>query len=217
MNRTRYAPSSTGLALALLLPVETMSQSDTQLDQAYDLLVQGQYQAAENAAAAYLSSNPRRYRAEFIIAVAECNLYQGQPRAMQRIAAVGRDYALAGDAQREVQSWINFCAPAKASEPGITVSAITSRPDITSASPNKPNDAALPLMSALIPGTSFSGDDYTERKGMPTAADCSRLCRLQAPCRSMTYAISSKTCWLKSSVPPAQSGSDFVSATKRRN
>ena len=208
-----------GLLPLTLLSFDVLPQTDAALDQAYELLVQEQYQSAEDAANSYLASNPRRYRAEFIVAVAECNLHQGQSRATQRIAALQRDYVLTGEAQRQVQGWIDYCAPARpqVSEPGITISALSRRPEVTSASPNKSNEAALPFMSALVPGTSYSGDDYTELKGIASADECSRECRLQAPCRSMTYAKSSKTCWLKRSVPRAQFGDDFVSAVKRTN
>jgi hypothetical protein len=83
-----------------------------------------------------------------------------------------------------------------------------------SSADSAPNGKAPPSMSALVFGTSYSGDDYTELNGVATADDCSRACGLQALCRSMTYAKSTKKCWLKRSVPPAQYGDDFVSAVK---
>jgi hypothetical protein len=208
-----------GLYLLTLLSLDVLAQTDSTLDQAYDLLAQNRYQLAANAANAYLAGNPRRYRAEFIVAVAECSLHKGQRRAMQRMAALKRDYDLTGEAQRQVEDWVEYCAPPDPQQkpPGVVSSSITQLPQITSAAANKPNGTALPTMSALVVGTSYSGDDYTELKGIATADDCSRACRLQAPCRSMTYAKSSKTCWLKRSVPPAQRGDDFVSAVKRAN
>jgi hypothetical protein len=204
----------------LLLCADVLAQTASTLDQAYNLLAQRQYQQAEDAANAYLAGNPRRYRAEFIVAAAECWLRRGQPGAMRRIAALKQDYVLTDEAQREVAGWIEYCAPAKpqaSQPPGVDTSSLTQPPQVTSAAPNKPDSTPLPSMSALVFGTSYSGDDYTELKGIATAEDCSQACRLQAPCRSMTYAKSSKTCWLKRSVPPAQHGDDFVSAVKHGN
>lgn len=210
------------ICLVTFVSLDAFAQADSTLDQAYDLLVRQENQLAAKAANAYLAKNPRRYRAEFIVAVAECRLHKGRQDAMQRMAALKRDYVLTSEAQLEVDSWISFCAPPKpepheTGEAGVAIAALTSAPQIKSAAANKPNERPLPLMSALVFGTSYSGDDYTELKSVQTADDCSRACRLQAPCRSMTYAKSSKTCWLKKSVPPAEYGEDFVSATKRVN
>jgi len=219
---------STGLLYTLmLLSLEVLAQDST-LDRAYDLLVQRQYQAAANAAQGYLAANPRRYRADFILAFADCHLPGGSQRGMQRLGAIERDYVLNREAESDVKSLIAYCAPPKpkAKEPKVAESgntasfsseSLTQEPEFKSAASNKTDGTPAPLMSALVPNTSYSGDDYTELKGVATADECSRVCRLQAPCRSMTYAESSKTCWLKRSVPPAQPGADFVSAFKRMN
>ncbi len=202
-----------------LLSFGAQAQDDSLLDQAFGFLQQGQYQSAEDAANAYLSANPRRYRADFIVAVAECSLHQGMASAMQRIAAIKQDYALEGQAQIDVDRWISECAPEPpaVATPGVTASAIKMKPGFGSAAPNQLTLKALPAMGGLVYGTSYSGDDYVEYSAIASADDCAHVCRLQAPCRSMTYAKSSKKCWLKRSVPPAQPGSDFVSAIKILN
>lgn len=218
--RFAFAAAFCGIMISLT-PSITLAQDEASLDRAYDLLLRRQFQSAENIARSYLAKNPRRYRAEFIVAAAECSMNRGQPSAMQRMAALQQAYVLTVAAENEVRDWINYCAPPRkqpeSTEQGVsvTISALEGLPQLTSAAPNMPNDAPLPRMSGLVVGTSYSGDDYTERHGVSSPDDCARLCRLQAPCRSMTYAISSKTCWLKRSVPPAQAGSDFVSAIKR--
>lgn len=215
------------LCMLMLLSLDLLAQ-DSILDRAYDLLVKQQYQVAANAAKAYLAANPRRYRADFILAFADCNLPTGKQRGMQRLAAIKSDYVLSEEAESDVESLIAFCAPPKPKpkEPaevksGNTASfssaSITELPQFKSAAPNRTDRTPLPSMSALVRNTSYSGDDYTELQGVATADECSRVCRLQAPCRSMTYAESSKTCWLKRSVPPAQHGKGFVSAIKRMN
>jgi len=205
--------------LITLLSPNAFAQAEVTLDRAYQLLVQNKYQLAKNAANEYLATNPRRYRAEFIVSVADCVLHRGQSSAMQGMAALKRDYALNEEAEKEIEAWIAYCAPKQpqSDQPGVSVSALMRLPEIASAAPAKPNRKPLPPMSDLIHGTSYSGDDYTELSGIAAAEDCARACRLQAPCRSMTYAKSSKKCWLKRSVPPAQYGDDFVSAVKQVN
>ena len=217
----------TGLLCMLMLLSLNVVAQDSMLDRAYDLLAQGQYQAAAKAAQGYLEANPRRYRADFILAVANCHLPTEKQRGMQRLKAIQRDYVLNGKAESEVESWVAYCAPSKpgAKEPEVAEgntatfasASLTAPPEFKSAALNETDQTPLPPMSDLALKTSFSGDDYTERQNVATAEECSRLCRLQAPCRSMTYAKSSKKCWLKRSVPPAQHGEDFVSAFKRMN
>jgi len=49
------------------------------------------------------------------------------------------------------------------------------------------------------------------------AETCAELCRRERDCRSMTFVISRRTCWLKTGVPPAlpPGGPDYVSAVKQ--
>jgi hypothetical protein len=209
------------LLTALCAPVFAQ---DEMLDQAFARLEQRDYTGAGNLARTYLGSNPRRYRAEFIVAVADCSQQPNSGAAQQEIRALKQDYYLDGDAAREVDRWIANCPPAPvvahgetSDGVGMSASAITSPPTFASAAPNKPNPTALRRMGPLVYTTSYSGDDYDERHGVPTPDECSRLCQLQAPCRSMTYATSSHICWLKRSVPPAQHGNGFVSAVKNMN
>jgi hypothetical protein len=209
------------LSLLMLVPLTASGQSDSSLDQAYQYLVAQQFQPAENIAKAYLVSNPRRYRAEFIIAVAECRLNE-RSIALQRLAIIKRDYVLDQETLREVNGWVDYCTPQKAPESpseesnvGFSGQAVTQFPQLTSATPDKIDRRPLPLMGGLVPDTSYSGDDYNELKEIASATQCAQICRVQAPCRSMTYAPSSKTCWLKRSVPPAQHGAGFVSSVKQ--
>lgn len=201
--------------LLIMLTPYSVTATESTLDQAYALLEQGDFQAAGNLARGYLATNPRRYRAEFIVAVTDCRLRRGSDDALREIAALKEDYVLSAEAETEVNGWIAFCSPTpQVSQSGVTVSARTNLPKVASAAPSKVDPAALPRMSALVDRTSYSGDVYDERKGIASAADCSRLCRVQAPCGSMTYAKSTKTCWLKRRVPPAKQSNDFISAIK---
>jgi hypothetical protein len=134
----------------------------------------------------YLIANPRRYKADFIAAVSDCG--QGVANAKQGLAALTQDYALDAEAQQDVSSWIAYCAPRppvgktanSGDGPGVSVSAITSLPTVSSAAPDKLNPTRLHRMNALVLNTSYSGDDYEERHGVPTAEECSRLCMVQA-------------------------------------
>ena len=61
--------------------------------------------------------------------------------------------------------------------------------------------------------TSYSGGDY---KSEPAANSnvCVEECQAETQCRAETYIISTNTCWLKTSVPPAQHAPDFISWVK---
>lgn len=210
----------TGLLLVLILVSVDVFAQVSLLDRAYDHLDKRQYAAAAAAATAYLNANPRRYRADFILAFAQCNLQTERQRGMERVAAIERDYVLTGEAERDVASLIAFCAPKPKTEPttenagnkdSFTSDSLEGLPRFKSAASDKTD-----WMSALVPGTSYSGDDYKTLIGFERADQCSEMCRAEERCRSMTYAKSSKTCWLKRSVPPAQQGADFVSAFKRK-
>jgi hypothetical protein len=197
----------TGLLCTLMLLSLDAFAQDSELDRAYDFLFHQQYEAAAKVGNAYLAANPRRYRADFIVAFADCHLDAGKQRGMRRLAAIERDYVLSGAAESDVKSLIAFCSAPKpkreepanqASDSGnrqsFTSDSLTGPPPIKSAAPNQTDETPLPPMSGLVRNTSYSGDDYAERKGVASADECSRVCRVQAPCRSMTYAQSSKTC-----------------------
>lgn len=226
--RNKLARSSGLLCALLLLSPHLASAQESLLDQAYNYLEHDDASGAAQLVRTYLASNPRRYRADFLAAVAACKLAPGSPSARQKIAAVKDDYVLTADAQQQVDAWIAQCAGVRAAAPGRTspdgesfvADYVRKRPvplTIASAAANEPNPAPARRMSGLVDGTSYSGDDYAEFRGVATASDCAQLCRAQAPCRSMTYARSTRTCWLKRSVPPAQQGGDFVSASKIMN
>lgn len=74
------------------------------------------------------------------------------------------------------------------------------------------------VMGPLEEGVNRQGMDFSAVA--PSAANrelCAEMCRINEQCRSMTYVISQKTCWLKSGVPEPKppGGPDYVSAVKR--
>ena len=212
----------------LILPGAAAGQGDPTLIQAYDSLSRGDYGAAVQLSNAYLASHPPAFQAGFIHAMGLCGLAAGS--GLDELSALLGGYALNTTAQAQVVSGIAWCqppppppSPQAEGSGGAATSALGSppkpeppsspMPNLSSAAPGAPQPRQLEPMGQLVTGVSYSGDDYHSQTTASPAA-CAQLCRLQAPCRSMTYSYSSKTCWLKRSVPPAQQGSDFVSAAK---
>jgi len=205
-----------------------LGQTNTSLDQAYNLLASGNYPAAREIAQAYLNRHSPAYRAEFIRAASDCKIGRGSESARQEMSALINDYDLGQRQLDGVNLWLNsagLCKPipthvAPHNESGNSETSITqglgSSPAslVKSIAPFEPNPVPLPLMSSFRYSTSFSGDDYGHLNGVKSAVDCSQTCRRQAPCRSMTYDTNAKICWLKRSTPPAQHGTQFISAFK---
>ena len=73
------------------------------------------------------------------------------------------------------------------------------------------------VMGPLEVGINRQGMDVSDN-GSPAenAETCANLCRATESCRSMTYVISLRTCWLKAGVPPPAppGGPDYISAVK---
>lgn len=219
MRRTRI--KALIFCMAVMLPLDVIA-APPELDQAAQFLEAKNYTAAGNLARAYLSNHPRRYRADYILAVSECKTSRGLPDAQRRIRAVKADYSLDSVRAKEVDRWIAACIPPPqpppaglaANDVGSTSSSLTVTPSVASASSTISEEPVLrPQMGALVLATSYSGDDYAHPSAN-SAQDCVRLCFFQAPCRSMTYDETTKICWLKRSIPPARHGSGFTSAVK---
>jgi hypothetical protein len=70
-------------------------------------------------------------------------------------------------------------------------------------------------MGPLEHATNRQGDDF-DAFGKSTQNEylCAEMCRQEPDCKAMTFVISQKTCWLKTSVPPATSNSDMISSVK---
>jgi hypothetical protein len=234
--------STVGLACLLgILSCPALAQSDQTLEDAYSALKAKDYQQARSFARAYLLEHPRRYAADFIIAVSDCNLWPGEAAGREGLSEIRQDYDLTPDAKAEIDHWSSTCASTgeEGDEPPVregednentnTLSFLeegdrsTTTPLLTPVEParrsrmNAISSVAAPHMSELQMNMAYAYDDYAERQNVASAAGCSEICRTEATCRSMTYAKSSQKCWLKRSVPSASSGpgaEDFVSSYK---
>lgn len=179
------------------------------------------YVRAKNLVVSYYAGGgPRRYRADFIRAVSDCRLSKGQLWAQNNLKALRTDYLLTPAASSEVNQWLGVCQPpqpqqAAAGEPHSIASGLTVPPSIDAAL-NGAEPTALARMSPLIRGTAFRGDDYASPT-LSSPEDCLRRCQLQGPCKSVTYDLSTKICWMKRSVPTRGFSSQFVSSIKLAN
>jgi thioredoxin-like negative regulator of GroEL len=135
---------STLLSVLMLSSSQLAGAQEALLDQAFNYLEHGDSKNAWNLVSQYLGANPRRYRADFLAAVAACQINRGEAGAMQMIAAVKSDYILTADAERQVNRWITYCAGASASHgapqrgtsggEGYDASAVSQEPAVPSAS-----------------------------------------------------------------------------------
>lgn len=191
-------------------------RADTLTDAAARLKARQYASALSKVNAYYSAGGARRYRADFIRAASECRLYYNN----SRLKALQVDYLLPSAAAAEVSSWITSCKPPPpkvATSNGVSsiTSGLTSEPTANSAD-SGPEPRPLPRMSPIILRTGYIGDDYA----WPTLASaeaCRQVCRMQAPCRSMTYDLNTKKCWLKRSVPGVGHGDNFVASFKYPN
>ena len=230
MRRMFIAPVVAVVAVALAAPTTSW------LDVAYSRLRVRNYPGAKSAVTTHLATNRPTYRAEFIKAVSDCRISQGALPAWNQMFNLKLDYNLSQRQRSNVDEWLNYwCKPTSLPRPRDQDCAELGLCSISQGLGNEPTEASIssatstsaapsratlistippPRMSELEYATSFSGDDYAEYQNIAGPADCAEVCRRQRPCRSMTYATSSKICWLKRSKPAARSGSDFVSSYK---
>jgi hypothetical protein len=203
--------------------VDAQGSGDVILNNAYSLLAAGDYAGAAGQGRSYQSSYPRRFDADFIVAVGDCMAPTSTTNGVSELQALINAYALDTPTLNTIHYWMGNCRrtpppPQSASSGvGMSASSLTGKPPPPPPEKiQRPNiqPRPLPPMSALIADTSFSGDDYWHMQA-PSAASCAQSCRFEAMCRSMTYIIKAHICYLKRSVPPAQRGGDFVSAFKR--
>ena len=200
-----------------------LGQAQELLNEAYAALSDRNYSGAKRTAQAYLNQYGRTYKAEFIRAASNCRLYPSSDLGMRQMTALKKDYALSARALSNVNEWLNFwCKPTETAESdddcNCSVSSglgsVPSASAMSSATTSEPSLRPLPQMSTLQYSVSYSGDDYGHYDNVASADACAQICRMQAPCRSMTYITSAKVCWLKRSKPAAMEGSDFISAYK---
>jgi hypothetical protein len=69
-------------------------------------------------------------------------------------------------------------------------------------------------MGKLQDSINFQGADLPGERQTANAEACADLCLEDSTCRAMTFVKSLRGCWLKASVPPSLSGSDYVSSVK---
>jgi PAN domain len=205
--------------------VDAQGSGDVILDNAYNSLAAGDYAGAAVQGRAYQSSYPRRFDADFIVAVGDCMAPTSTTNGLAELQALINAYVLDTPTVNSIRYWMGNCRSTPPPPPpesassgvGISVSGLTGKPPPPPPEQiqrPKSQPRPLPPMSALIADTSFSGDDYWHMQS-PSPASCAQSCRFESMCRSMTYIIKAQICYLKRSVPPAQHGSDFVSAFKR--
>jgi hypothetical protein len=211
-------------AFVQILPTRAQDESGALLAQAYDSLSRADYVAAEQISRTYLASYPANYKIAFIHAVSLCNTSRGSDQAQRELFALEEDYALSDTALEQVNGQLDFCraeakSAASATAANNTDVGVSSQglsgppPGVDSAGPTQPQPNRFRDMGSLVSATSYSGDDYYHYSAK-TPQQCSNTCRIQAPCRSMTYDLYAHVCWLKRSVPPARHGDNFVSAIK---
>lgn len=204
--------------------VAAQSNSDDILNAAYKSLAAGDYAGAARKGRVYQASNPRRFDADFVVAVGDCIAPTPTSAGVSELRTIIDDYVLDLATLNAVRYWMSRCRalppkqPQQESNSGVGV--VSSGLSVPPPRPSPENirrptiqPHAIPRMSALISATSFSGDDYRSMRAT-SPASCAQSCRYEAMCRSMTYIISARLCYLKRSVPPAQHGGDFVSALK---
>jgi hypothetical protein len=207
----------------LIQPVATEAQAggDELLNQAVTLLESGEFSAAADLGRDYVSSYGRRYKADFVVAVGDCMTPPRYSQGLSELQALADQYAMNASSATDITYWSSQCAPPPASSgDGVIAEGLgplPSRPkafhSISSSASPVAEPKLLSPMSGLVPNTSYSGDDYHQ---LTTTSPnmCAAICKVQAPCRSMTYIVSTKACFLKRSVPAAQHGADFISAYK---
>lgn len=217
MKSAAVATLPISVLMVLVSPAST--RADDTLVDAFNALNAGRYVAALSLSTSYIASHPPRFTAAYIRAISLCQLQRYGPGSNE-MKALPVHYVLSASAMLEVQAWIDNChAPVtisnNTSPPGVGVSGqpLTLTPQVKAASPSAPAPSMRPQMGPLTPETSYSGADY-DLLTASSATSCSELCRQRSVCRSMTYDVSSGQCWLKRSVPPAQHGPGFISATK---
>lgn len=66
----------------------------------------------------------------------------------------------------------------------------------------------------ILEATDLQGGDYNQLDGVGFGV-CSDTCEEDSRCRAFTYRAKSKTCWLKSEVPPASTSKRVISGVKR--